>query len=113
MSKAAVTLNAERNARAIDLAVGQGRRTVTYLLSGIARLFVSIYSTRMRGGYLRFQAQYLRRIRLPRWQDVDTKLKHALVDAAECGDVAACNVAVFKLYRMSKDERVALGGNGE
>ena len=33
--------------------------------SGIARLFVSLYCTRMRGGYLRFQAQYLRKIRIP------------------------------------------------
>lgn len=38
----------------------------TVLKSGIARLFVAAYSTRMRGGYLRFQAQYLRRIRIPR-----------------------------------------------
>ena len=83
------------------------------LLSGIARLFVSIYSTRMRGGYLRFQAQYLRRIRLPRWQDVDTKLKKKLIHAAKRGDVAACNKAVFKLYGLSNDERAALGGNGE
>ena len=30
------------------------------LRSGIARLFVSVYTTRMRGGYLRFQAQYLK-----------------------------------------------------
>jgi hypothetical protein len=34
--------------------------------SGIARLFVGLYSTKMRGGYLRYQAQYLRKIRLPR-----------------------------------------------
>ncbi len=67
----------------------------------------------MRGGYLRFQAQYLRRIRLPRWQDVDTKLKKELIDAAKRGDVAACNKAVFKLYGLSNDERAALGGNGE
>ena len=83
------------------------------LLSGIAHLFVSIYSTRMRGGYLRFQAQYLRRIRLPRWQDVDAKLKKELLDAANRGDVGACNKAVFKLYGLSNDERTALGGNGE
>ena len=83
------------------------------LLSGIARLFVSIYSTRMRGGYLRFQAQYLRRIRLPRWQDVDAKLQKELFDAAKRGDVAACNKAVFQLYGLSKDERATLGGNGE
>lgn len=52
------------------------------LLSGIARLFISIYSTRMRGGYLRFQAQYLRRIRVPRWQDVPANLKRELVEGA-------------------------------
>ena len=83
------------------------------LLSGIARLFVSIYSTRMRGGYLRFQAQYLRRIRLPRWRDVPDNLKQALIKAAERGDKTACNSAVFQLYRLSKEERAALGGNGE
>ena len=83
------------------------------LLSGIARLFVSVYSTRMRGGYLRFQAQYLRRIRLPYWQDVDEKLKNALREAANSRDIAACNAAVFKFYGLSKDERAALGGNGE
>jgi len=33
------------------------------LLSAVSRLFVATYSTKMRGGFLRFQAQYLRRIR--------------------------------------------------
>ena len=83
------------------------------LLSGIARLFVSIYSTQMRGGYLRFQAQYLRRIRLPRWQDVPADTKDDLVAAAKRGDVAACNEAAFRLYRLAPEERAALGGNGE
>ena len=55
------------------------------LMSGIARLFVATYSTRMRGGYLRFQAQYLRRIRLPRWSDVAPSVRTALVEAAEKG----------------------------
>lgn len=82
------------------------------LLSGIARLFVSIYSTRMRGGYLRFQAQYLRRIRVPRWQDVEPSLQKDLIDAAASGDVDACNRAAFALYGLSTDERAALGGNG-
>lgn len=83
------------------------------LLSGIARLFVAIYSTQMRGGYLRFQAQYLRRIRLPEWEKVQPVLQRELVDAAERQDVAACNRAVFKLYGLSEAERAALGGNGE
>lgn len=83
------------------------------LLSGIARLFISIYSTKMRGGYLRFQAQYLRRIRVPHWRDVPDDLKGKLVDAAARGDVAACNRLAFKLYGLNKAERQALGGNGD
>lgn len=35
------------------------------LLSAIGQFFVEAYGVRMRGGYLRFQAQYLRRIRVP------------------------------------------------
>ncbi len=83
------------------------------LRSGIAKLFVSIYATRMRGGYLRFQAQYLRRIRLPRWQDVSPALKDELIDAAGRRDIEACNRAVAKLYGLSKQERAAIGGNGD
>jgi len=81
------------------------------LLSGIARLFVAIYSTRMRGGYLRFQAQYLRRIRIPYWEDISPPLRLDLIKAAEAGDLTACNLAVFKLYGLSPEERAALGGN--
>lgn len=80
------------------------------LTSGIARLFVATYSTKMRGGYLRFQAQYLRKIRLPHWQDVPKALRSALIDAAGRGDVSACNEAVFKLYSLTAKERAALGG---
>ena len=82
------------------------------LMSGMARLFISIYSTRMRGGYLRFQAQYLRRIRLPHWSDVPAKMRTNLIGAAERKDKAACNAAVFALYGLTKEERAALGGNG-
>lgn len=35
------------------------------LMSSIGQFFVESYGVRMRGGYLRFQAQYLRRIRVP------------------------------------------------
>jgi hypothetical protein len=82
------------------------------LLSGIARLFVATYSTKMRGGYLRFQAQYLRRIRLPHWEKVPASIKKELIDAAERSDIQACNRAVFTLYGLAEEERAALGGNG-
>ena len=75
------------------------------LSSGIARLFVAAYSTKMRGGYLRFQAQYLRRIRLPLWRDVPEQLREALRAAAERGDQAACEAAVAELYGLDPAER--------
>jgi len=83
------------------------------LLSSIAKLFVATYSTKMRGGYLRFQAQYLRRIRIPFWQDVSENLRRELIHAAITRDLGACNRAVFKLYKLNQEERSALGGNGE
>jgi len=83
------------------------------LKSGIARLFVSIYSTKMHGGFLRFQAQYLRRIRLPKWQDIKGETRTALIEAAELGDVGACNAVVSEMYGLTKAERAAISGNGE
>ena len=80
------------------------------LMSGIARLFVSIYSTKMRGGYLRFQAQYLRRIRAPYWKDVPADLRRQLREAALSGDTAKAGEAVYRLYDLNKEERAALNG---
>jgi hypothetical protein len=78
------------------------------LLSGIAKLFVGTYSTKMRGGYLRFQAQYLRRIRVPHWQQVPDALRHELRAAGVALDLARCNEAVCQLYRLSAAERQAI-----
>lgn len=82
------------------------------LRSGIARLFVGVYSTQMRGGYLRYQAQYLRRIRLPRWSEVPKGLQDKLKGAARRGDAEECNRVTFELYGLNAGERAALGGNG-
>jgi len=81
------------------------------LLSGIARLFVTTYSTRMRGGYLRFQAQYLRRIRLPEWKDVPAIVRDQLIVAAQFSSVDDCNSAVSRLYGLSSEERATLAGS--
>lgn len=83
------------------------------LLSSVTKLFISTYSTQMRGGYLRFQAQYLRRIRLPYWKDVPENLRQELIQAALVRDYMACNKAIFKLYKLNSEERAAVGGNGE
>lgn len=83
------------------------------LLSNVAKLFVGAYSTKMRGGYLRFQAQYLRRIRIPRWEDVSEELRIELSKAAKERDIYKCNNAVSKLYGLNQEERLALGEIGE
>ena len=48
------------------------------LTSRVALFFVWSYAVKMRGGYLRFQAQYLRRIRLPAPKDISPRLAEAL-----------------------------------
>ena len=83
------------------------------LLSAVTRLFVATYSVKMRGGFLRFQAQYLRRIRIPKWHSVPQALRVELIDAAEKRDIEACNYAAFALYHLDSNEQAALGGNGE
>jgi len=83
------------------------------LLSAIGRFFVATYATKMRGGFLRFQAQYLRRIRLPQWAEVPLPLREELATAATQRDLKACNQAVFRLYNLTPSERAALCGNGD
>jgi hypothetical protein len=39
---------------------------------------VELYCPPLRGGFLRFQAQYLRRIRLPRWATLPRSLQAQL-----------------------------------
>ena len=83
------------------------------LLSGIARFFVSTYSTKMRGGYLRFQAQYLRRIRVPLWEKVSLEMRAVLKAAGEARDLVACNQAACELYGLTEREWAIVSGAGE
>lgn len=78
--------------------------------SGIARLFVSLYCTRMRGGYLRFQAQYLRKIRIPKWQEVSVDLRQRLAGYAETNDRHALNEIVSELYGLTPTELKLIEG---
>jgi len=80
------------------------------LLSSLAKGFIRAYSTTMRGGFLRFQAQYLRRIRVPHWADVPEPIRQALTAAAEQLDVGACDRAVAELYGLTDAELAILQG---
>jgi len=55
------------------------------LRSGLAHLFVDAYAVKIGGGYLRFQAQYLRRIRVPGWDGVSGEQRRQLADAGVAG----------------------------
>lgn len=72
------------------------------LLSGVANLFIEAYSVRMRGGFLRFQAQYLRRIRVPRLETLSDLHAAALRDAFRQRDVAAATAVALQLYGMTE-----------
>lgn len=78
------------------------------LRSQVARLFVAAYSIRMRAGYLRFQAQYLRHIHLPAWEMIPAELRLRLRDAAEAGDVPAMNDATCDAYQLGAAGRTVL-----
>ena len=80
------------------------------LLSAVTRLVIATYSTKMRGGFLRFQAQYLRRIRLPMWQSISVSLREKLTMAGLSRDIEKCNEAAFELYELTVEERAVLGG---
>jgi hypothetical protein len=74
------------------------------LLSRIAQAFIEAYCVRMRGGTLRFQAQYLKRIRVPQPGDIDTDIKHALRAAFRTRDTDAATQAAAAAYGINPKE---------
>lgn len=84
------------------------------LLSEVAQFFVECYAVRMRGGYLRFQAQYLRRIRVPRPQDIPVGHAARLADAFRRRDVELATDVALDLYGIDRQAIVApaIAGNG-
>jgi len=70
------------------------------LRSGIARLFVEAYAVKIGGGYLRFQAQYLRRIRIPAWSTVSPGSRDLLTEAGQTGTKVEPRV-LEDLYNIS------------
>jgi len=70
------------------------------LLSKVGQFFVQSYGTRMRGGYLRFQAQYLRRIRVPAPHTLSKTQSHELRGAFHLRDRARATQAAMDLYEI-------------
>jgi len=72
------------------------------LMSAIGQFFVECYGVRMRGGYFRFQAQYLRRIRVPKFQDITPAQAASLIDAFRRRDVALATRIALDIYRIQE-----------
>jgi hypothetical protein len=68
------------------------------LMSEVGEFFIRCYGVRMRGGYFRFQAQYLRRIRVPEPQTISKSIAARLVRAFDAGDPSLANQAALELY---------------
>lgn len=71
------------------------------LLSDVANLFVGAYSVKMRGGTLRFQAQYLRRIRVPDYRSIHARDRQALVSAFRKRDAERASAVARRLYGIT------------
>ena len=80
------------------------RALQTVLRSSLTLMTIATYCTRMSGGFLRFQAQYLRRIRLPQWSHVSKNLRARLIAAAGPRTHDDLDSPVNELYGLSAME---------
>ncbi len=71
------------------------------LLSDVGEFFVRCYGVRMRGGYFRFQAQYLRRICVPPPASISATAAKQLSDAFTKFDRAKASALAHTLYGIN------------
>ncbi|WP_371773135.1 Eco57I restriction-modification methylase domain-containing protein [Streptomyces sp. NBC_01438] len=72
------------------------------LLSKVAEAFVEAYAVKMRGGTIRFQAQYLRKIRVPDPQAISESDQVALREAFDKRDVQVATEAALRVYGLAE-----------
>jgi hypothetical protein len=79
-------------------------------MSAVGQFFVESYGVRMRGGYLRFQAQYLRRIRVPAPGSITKLQATKLVKAFRVRDRQCATQIALEIYGIDEREmETALG----
>ena len=74
------------------------------LISSVGQFFVESYGVRMRGGYLRYQAQYLRRIRIPAPSSIPQAQQLQLRDAFRSRDREAATDLASAIYDITASE---------
>jgi hypothetical protein len=83
------------------------------LRSDIARFFIFMYGVKMRMGYYRFQAQYLRRICVPPRISVSDSLVEDISAAATDGDAEKMRRSIAKMYGLTRRDLALLGSFDE
>jgi len=71
------------------------------LMSAVGQFFIESYGVRMRGGYFRFQAQYLRRIRVPAPKTVSGDQSRELINAFRQRDRQRATQVALALYGIN------------
>lgn len=79
------------------------------LLSNITKLFISAYSTKIANGYMRFQAQHLRKIRLPHWGNLDSGLQLRLEQAGKNNNTDLFPELACEAYQLNHIEQSIIG----
>jgi adenine-specific DNA-methyltransferase len=74
------------------------------LLSSIGQLFIEAYGVRMRGGYFRFQAQYLRRIRVPNPESLSKANADQLIKAFRQRNRQLATAVALEVYQVNQTE---------
>ncbi|MDR2493428.1 MAG: Eco57I restriction-modification methylase domain-containing protein [Coriobacteriales bacterium] len=72
------------------------------LMSETVRMIVAAYCVKMRGGTLRLQAQFLRKIRLPDPGSIDDSLQDALIDAFRRNDREKASEAALMAFKLER-----------
>jgi hypothetical protein len=72
------------------------------LLSDVANAIIGSYCVKMRGGYYRFQAQYIRRMRVPDPDGIEHSTRSGLVDAFRARDREAATAHAAKAFGIDQ-----------
>ena len=82
----------------------------TILRSSIGKFFVWMYGVKMRGDYLRFQAQYLRRICVPSLMTLSKCRLKLLLSVDTSSDQNEIDDAVAEIYGLSRNDMGLITG---
>jgi len=79
------------------------------LLSNVTKIFISIYSTKIAKGHLRFQAQHLRKLRIPSWDSINDDLKFRMIHAGKLDDIENFTALSCEMYALNNKEKLVVG----